>query len=171
MKKVYFISGYADADIKFFTKFYLPLIAQAIRQDADFVIGDCIGIDAMAQAYLKQQLPEDQHSRVKIYFRGNNPQNYMSTGFLAVGGFETHEEAAVAMSISSDEDIAVLIPGRDKAMTAKNVMRRFTPEFPFWKYALAKNSNKKFWDVIFNAEQVLEGAITESQEKIDTEVS
>lgn len=30
----------------------------------------------------------------------------------------------------SDEDIAVLIPGRDKAMTAKNVMRRFTPEFP-----------------------------------------
>ena len=38
-------------------------------------------------------------------------------------------------------------------------------------WILGKNSNKKFWDVIFNAEQVLEGAITESQEKIDTEVS
>ena len=111
-----FISGHADVDVKEFSKYYLPLIHSAVEAGCHFVIGDCDGVDALAQIFLKKTLSEDQHSRVKIFYRGDKPKNYMSTGFVSAGGFVSHDEAAVAMTLCSDEDIAYIHNGRNSSV-------------------------------------------------------
>lgn len=165
--KTYFISGFVDLDIKDFTKFYIPMISTAIEEGARFVVGDGNGTDAMAQAYLEQKLPQDQLNRVSVFFKGQKPMNYWNEQFLAFPGFVSHEEAAVAMTGCSDFDIAVLKPGREKSMTAQNVLRRFTPEFDFSKYMFAKNRNEEFWTSLLNQKQELsnEHSDTDSSER------
>ncbi len=146
--KTYFISGSSKYDVKYFIRDYIPLIKQAVKSGANFVIGDCDGVDAMAQSDLNQILPEDQHSRVKVFFKGNNPCNYLSTNFVAIGGFISHEEAAVAMTLCSEEDIACLEEGFWNSLTAKNIMRRYTPSYNFKRWSEAKNRNVPFWEIV-----------------------
>lgn len=153
-----FISGHLDVDVKEFSKYYIPLIHSAMEAGCHFVVGDGDGVDALAQIFLKKMIPEDQHSRVKVFYRGEKPQNYMSTGFVAAGGFVTHEEAAVAMTLCSDEDIAYIHNGRDGSDTGKNILRRFTKDFPYAEWANKKNRNFDFWEFIMNPKQ------TEDQE-------
>ncbi|MGL4373382.1 MAG: hypothetical protein ACRCS6_06330 [Turicibacter sp.] len=148
-KKTYFISGHTTIDVKDFIKLYVPLIDVALKEGANFVIGDNDGVDAMAQSYLKQKIDESEHSRVKIFYKGNLPQNFLSFKFMAVGDFVSHLEASVAMTLCSDEDIVCLDEDKRASMTASNILRRFTPKFNFEKFARSEKRNEKFWDVIW----------------------
>lgn len=148
-KKTYFISGHSTIDVKDFMKLYIPLLDAALKEDAYFVIGDCDGVDAMAQSYLKQRIDESEHDRVKVFYKGDVPQNFLSMKFMAIGNFVSHTEAAVAMTLCSDEDIVCVDEDKRASLTASNVLRRFTPKFNFKKYADAEKRNAKFWDTVW----------------------
>ena len=150
MKKTYFISGSGDYDVKEFIRDYIPLLKQAILENANFVIGDQDGVDAMAQSFLSQQLNPSEHDRVKIFFIHDDPRNVLSTNCVAIGGFKTKKEANVAMTMCSDEDIVCLKPNISDSSAAQNVLRRFTPEFPFNDWGKAKDRNVQFWNIIYN---------------------
>lgn len=152
-KITYFISGSSKYDVKKFIRDYVPLLKEALKREAFFVVGDCDGVDAMAQSYLKQNIPEDQHGRVKVFFKGDTPQNFLSNKFMPVPYFASHEEAAVAMTLCSDEDIACLEEGYWNSLTAKNILRRYTPEFNFERFAKAEKGQEKFWDLVFNKKE------------------
>lgn len=148
-KITYFVSGTSKYDVKKFLRDYVPLLKEALKREAFFVVGDCDGVDAMTQSFLKQNIPAEDHGRVKVFFKGNTPQNFLSEKFMAVGNFVSHEEASVAMTLCSDEDIACLEEGYWNTLTAKNILRRYTPEFNFNRFANAKEKHSKFWDLIF----------------------
>lgn len=152
-KKTYFISGSSKFDVKDFIKLYIPLIDAALKEDAYFVIGDCDGVDAMAQSYLNQKLKDEEKDRVKIFFKGSTPQNFLSVKFMAIGNFTSHEEAAIAMTLCSDEDIACLEEGYWNSLTAKNILRRYTPKFNFNPWMTSKTGNTKFWEALTNFNQ------------------
>lgn len=163
MSKTYFISGHADYDVKEFIRDYVPLIATAIEEGATFLVGDGVGVPAFAQSFLKQNLKEDDHSKVKVFHKGEDAVNYLSLGFLSVGGFVSDEEANVAMTLCSDEDIVCLKPNRSNSLTAKNVLRRYTPQFDFNEWATACNRHVAFWNIVMSDEQP-EVEKTEDQE-------
>lgn len=148
--KTYFISGHSDTDIKDFVKFYVPLINIALTENAFFVIGDSDGVDAMAQSYLNQKIKTEEQGRVKIFYKGDTPKNFLSPGFMAIGDFVSTEEAAVAMTLCSDEDIVCLNEKKRGSLTASNILRRYTPKFNFEKWANATKRNARFWDAIWH---------------------
>ena len=152
-----FISGHTDVGIKEFTRYYLPLLQHAVKKGWNFVVGDADGVDALSQIFLKKAIPEENQSRVKVFYKGSEPQNYMSTGFLSVGGFVSHKEAAVAMTLCSDEDIAYVHNGRYTSVTAENILRRFTKDFPFTEYINAEPRNYEFWEMITSIKKQEEG--------------
>ena len=104
-KKTYFISGTSKYDVKYFMRDYIPMLKQAVAEGANFVVGDCDGVDAMAQSFLQRTLTKEEHNRVKIFFKGMDPQNFLSTDFMPIGGFVSHEEASVAMTMCGYDDI------------------------------------------------------------------
>lgn len=149
MNKTYFISGHSNISESDFALLYLPLIKMAVENGSYFVVGDCGGVDTMAQMLIAAVLPKDQHNRVKVFFKGDVPQNFMSPDFTAIGNFVSHEEASVAMTFCSDEDIACLDKTKWASETAKNILRRYTPKYDFEKWATAKNKNDEFWKFIW----------------------
>ena len=48
---VYFISGHRNIDQEFFDRHYKPLLEAVLQNDPfpKFVVGDCEGVDTMAQ--------------------------------------------------------------------------------------------------------------------------
>ena len=155
-KKTYFISGTSKYDVKYFMRDYIPMLKQAVVEGANFVVGDCDGVDAMAQSFLQRTLPKEEHNRVKIFFKGMDPQNFLSTDFMPIGGFVSHEEASVAMTMCSDEDIACLEEGYWNSMTAKNILRRYTPAYNFKRWYTSEKRHKAFWDIILTEEKTKE---------------
>lgn len=158
MEDIIFISGYVDITVKDFMKYYAPFIKNMVDQGCSFVLGDADGVDALSQILLKKLIPVEEHSRVKVFYKGDNPQNYMSTGFVAFGGFVSHEEASVAMTLCSKEDLAHIEYGRETSVTAKNILRRFTKDFPYNKWINAKHRNVDFWNIVTAKEIENEGS-------------
>lgn len=147
----YFISGHTDINIREFTQLYARLILEALKEPhSNFVVGDKDGTDALAQILLKQELPEDEQSRVKVFFHGDKPRNYYSTKFGNIGGFSSDEEADIAMTLCSEQDIAWLYKDREGSGVGKNILRRYTKNFPYEKWVNKKTSNKLFWNFVFN---------------------
>lgn len=149
VRKTYFISGHEDFTKDDFIRFYVPLIKQAILEDAYFVVGDRDGVDVMAQMLLSNALSEKDLDRVKVFFKGDVPTNFVNPGFMAIGNFVSDEEANVAMTLCSDEDIVCLEESKRASLTADNILRRYTPKFNFKSWADAKQRNVRFWDAIF----------------------
>lgn len=150
----YFISGHTDINIREFTQMYARLILEALKEpNSNFIIGDKDGTDALAQIFLKQELPKDELSRVKVFFKGDKPKNYYSTEFGNVGGFSSDEEANIAMTLCSEQDIAWIYKDREGSDVSKNILRRYTKNFPYNQWINRKNGNKLFWDFIFNINQ------------------
>lgn len=148
MKLVYFISGHEKYSQEMFDYFYKPLIDDAISRDCNFVVGDADGVSTMAQKYLASKLPKEDHNRVKIFFKGDVPNQFISPSFTAIGNFKCNEEANAAMTICSNYDIVCLSEGHSFTNAGKNIIRRFTPLFNFKKYL--KTGNVKFWKMIYN---------------------
>jgi len=114
---VYFISGHLDITEDEFNEHYIPLIKEAINNRDTFIVGDCRGVDAIAQKYIK-----DNGGKAVVFHMFVSPRN--NCGFPTRGGFKTDEERDAAMTRNSDLDIAWVRKGREKSGTAKNLRRR-----------------------------------------------
>lgn len=122
----YFISGHRDGNQNEFEFCYEPLINMALNStsDAHFVIGDCEGIDIMAQNYLMDVIGIEPN-RVTVYHVGDTPRNVNSKIINLVGGFKDDIEKDVAMTNASFEDIALVRDCTKLSGTAQNILRRY----------------------------------------------
>jgi len=118
---VYFISGHRDITPEEFIALYEPIIEDALKDpQAKFVVGDCSGVDKIAQAYLAQQVSKEA---VTVYHAYENPRNNMGN-FPTCGGFTSQTKKDAAMTEASDADIAWVRPGYEDSGTARNLKRR-----------------------------------------------
>ena len=126
----YFISGQIKITKEEFDSLYAPKIEKIINSDTAciFVIGDCIGVDFMAQKYIAQR---GFASRVVVYHMFEKPRNLADGITNLVGGFQSDEERDAAMTADSDFDIAFY--KRKKSGTEQNIIRRH-----YTKYKPAK---------------------------------
>ena len=120
MPKVYFCSGHLDLTQEEFETYYVPPLRIALKEGAEFVIGDAPGTDRKCQNFLRDL----DGVKVTVYHMLEAPRVNLGP-FPMVGGFKTDEERDRAMTQASDADIAWVRPGREKSGTAKNLKRRF----------------------------------------------
>ena len=118
--KRYFVSGHLDLTREEFLTHYAQELRAAVAEDAEFVIGDAAGADAMAQEFLSVIVNE---SRITVHHMFHHPRN--NYGFETIGGFQSDKERDEFMTAHSDADIAWVRPGREKSGTSKNIKRRF----------------------------------------------
>jgi hypothetical protein len=116
--KTYFISGHRKITIDEFYEHYVPKIAAAIIEGASFVVGDCPGVDIIAQQYLKEAGVTD----VTVYHMLEYPR--CSVEFPLKGGFKSDVERDYNMTLASDDDIAWIRPGCERSGTGNNLDRR-----------------------------------------------
>jgi len=121
MAKTYFISGHRNITEVEFVKHYEPVLWKIIceEEDAKFVIGDCQGVDDMAQKYLKALGIKDE---VTVYHMFEEPRH--NAGFKLIGGFNSDVERDFAMTQDSDVDVAWVRTGCERSGTQQNLDRR-----------------------------------------------
>ena len=118
----YFISGHLDLAQEEFDLYYKPQILNLLYrklfqgEDINFVVGDAMGADLLAQKCL------EDCADVTVYHMFEAPRNCLHA--KTMGGFKSDKERDEAMTMSSNEDIAWVRPGREKSGTAKNLKRR-----------------------------------------------
>ncbi len=132
----YFISGHIDISQEDFDRYYVPAIEDIIHGDLgyEFIMGDCSGVDLMAQEYLHKK-----GCGFGVYHMFEKPRNCVvnadnkdelnRAGIYLVGGFQSDEERDAAMTRASNSDIAFIKKGRWKSGTAKNILRRYERDF------------------------------------------
>ena len=120
---VYFISGHRNIDQEFFDRYYKPLLEAVLQNDPfpKFVVGDCEGVDTMAQDWLEKNVNKDI---VTVYHMYDSPRHNAGP-FKTVGGFKSDVERDEAMTRNSDIDIAYIMKGRWTSGTAQNILRRY----------------------------------------------
>lgn len=120
---VYFISGHRNINQEFFDRYYKPLLEAVLQNDPfpKFVVGDCEGVDTMAQDWLEKNVTKDI---VTVYHMYDSPRHNAGP-FKTVGGFESDIERDEAMTRNSDIDIAYIMKGRWTSGTAQNILRRY----------------------------------------------
>ena len=123
---IYFISGHRDISTENFKKYYVPMILDAISKDdqASFVVGDCKGVDSMAQTFIAAINP----NLITVYHMFDKPRFLARPGIKTVGGFKDDVSRDAAMTENSDKDIAVIGKGRWTSGTAQNILRRYERE-------------------------------------------
>jgi len=121
----YFISGHGSLTIQQFSKHYVPRILKAMSQPKiNFIVGDFKGVDTFAQNFLQKHLVP--RIKVTVYHMFENPRTPRIKGFTYIGGFTSDNERDTAMTNASDADIALILKGKEKSGTAKNILRRLT---------------------------------------------
>ncbi|MFW6122350.1 MAG: hypothetical protein ACOC80_15820 [Petrotogales bacterium] len=119
MSKTYFISGHRNITEEEFIKHYEPILWNKINEsDVSFVVGDCEGVDDLAQKYLKAMGVKE----VTIYHMFDNPRH--NAGFTLIGNFNSDVERDFAMTKASDADIAWVRDFNQKSRTKDNLERR-----------------------------------------------
>ena len=120
---VYFISGHRNIDQEFFDRYYKPLLEAVLQNDPfpKFVVGDCEGVDTMAQDWLEKNVTKDI---VTVYHMYDSPRHNAGP-FKTVGGFKSDIERDEAMTRNSDIDVAYIMKGRWTSGTAQNILRRY----------------------------------------------
>lgn len=119
----YFISGHRDITKEEFEKYYVPRIDQILQNDQNcsFVVGECVGVDTMAQDYLASK----NIMRVTVYHMFESPRHLASVCFSTKGGYKDDVSRDAAMTEASDIDIAFIRKGRWTSGTAQNILRRY----------------------------------------------
>lgn len=115
---VVFVSGHLDLTEDEFHEHYKPTLADYIRAEAYFVVGDARGADSRAQDFFRYR----SYNRVTVYHMLERPR--YNAGFATVGGFGSDTERDTAMTQASDVDVAWVRPGRETSGTARNIARR-----------------------------------------------
>ena len=116
--KTYFISGHRDATQEEFNIYYKPKILKAISENSKFVVGDCNGIDKMAQIFLK----ENNINSVTVYHLSTRPM--FNAGFKTIGNFNSDHDRDFSMTTNSNEDIVWIRKGKERSGSAYNIDRR-----------------------------------------------
>jgi len=120
----YFISGHRNITDAEFEFNYEPLINLALRNpNANFVVGDCDGVDIKAQNYLMDIVCIDP-SKITVYHMLDTPRNINPLITKTKGGFQSDEERDAAMTLASSEDIALVRDDKKISGTAQNILRR-----------------------------------------------
>lgn len=118
--KVAFVSGHLNVTTEEFQEHYVPKLQKAIAEKHKFVVGDCKGVDTLAQGFFAYFLTKDD---VTVYHMFDSPRNNVGN-FPTRGGFKSDNERDSEMTRMSDYDIVWIRPGRENSGTAKNVERR-----------------------------------------------
>lgn len=124
----YFISGHSDVTVEEFYKYYRPKILKGISENANFIMGDFIGVDTMAIEFLYNFIKNDPNSnfsaqQVTIYHKNENPECNIFN-FKTKGGFKGIKDRDIAMTKDSTHDILWIRKGKENSHTAKNKLRR-----------------------------------------------
>lgn len=120
MGRVVHVSGHVDIDEIEFLEHYIPELEESFFSGDSFVVGDCAGVDSMAQKFLFGLGGAD----VTVYCVGDEPKVNVGD-WPVIGGFTTPNECDAAMTEASDYDIAWVRKGKEKSHTAKNLRRRW----------------------------------------------
>lgn len=121
----YFISGHRDITNKEFQRYYAKIITNAVMKEpnAEFVVGDYYGVDAVAQDYLANLKATYKDIKVTVYHMFTDPRNNIHQ-FPTCGGYENDHTRDCAMTINSDTDIAWVRSGKKNSGTEQNLIRR-----------------------------------------------
>ena len=119
MKEIVFISGHRDITPEEFAEHYAGEIADAVLEGSSFVVGDCEGVDHMAQMMLKNAGAKN----VVVFHMFTDPRYYVE-GFDKSGGFKSDVDRDFAMTLISDRDLCWVRKGKERSGTAQNVWRR-----------------------------------------------
>ena len=104
---IVFISGHRNATKEEFDEHYKNKIYEAVLAGHSFVVGDCDGVDTMAQRYLAiLDLDYDLPAKVTVYHISNRPMNFRSMNFKLKGNWNSHVDRDWAMTMASDVDLA-----------------------------------------------------------------
>lgn len=127
----YFISGHRNLSQEDFNKYYVPEIEKAAHGDlgCDFIVGDCKGVDFMAQEYLFSKgycfTVYHMFEKPRNFVLPDTPQDKLEVYGIALrGGYLSDIERDAAMTRDSDVDIAFIQEGRWTSGTAQNILRR-----------------------------------------------
>ncbi len=120
MIKIGFISGHRDITQDEFNLHYIPTIDEFIAHGCTFVIGDCEGVDFMAQTYLAAK----EYNKVTVYHQYSFPNKFASMNFELKGNYRSDVDRDWAMTMGSDIDIAWVREGKERSGTAQNLFRR-----------------------------------------------
>lgn len=124
MRITYFVSGHRNITQEEFDNNYVPALKKAIENpDVYFVIGDCDGVDIMAQNYLVDILGVDPR-RITVYHMFKSPRNKNPKIQNTMGGFTTDSGRDSQMTKNSDVDIAFVRDPKKISGTAENILRR-----------------------------------------------
>lgn len=118
-RKCYFISGHRDVTELEFTEHYIPSIMKAIDEGARFVVGDCVGVDDMAQRFLESM----SYPLVTVYHMFESPRYHVKI-YPTNGGWKSDVDRDWAMTLASDIDLCWVREGKERSGTAQNVWRR-----------------------------------------------
>ena len=132
---IYFISGHRDLSYEDFEKYYIPKIREVLENDprAEFVVGDCDGVDKYAMDYIYNETSNDLTIYHMFKSPRNIPKNYTipiefieqwTSIVILIGNFKSDEDRDSAMTEASDYDIAFVKDGRWNSGTAQNIKRR-----------------------------------------------
>ena len=121
----YFISGHRGITEDEFERNYKTSLEDVVNnvQDCRFVVGDCNGVDIMAQNYLVDVLGVEP-DRITVYHMLDAPRNINPKIANTVGGFESDRERDAAMTDASSDDIAFVRDNTKISGTAENILRR-----------------------------------------------
>jgi hypothetical protein len=117
---VVFISGHRNITEQEFEWHYKSKIFNAVSEGHTFVVGDCLGVDFMAQKYIASLGCE----KVTVYHISGFPMNFYSMNFDLKGHFKSDVDRDWAMTMASDEDLAWVREGDERSGTAQNLYRR-----------------------------------------------
>lgn len=114
---IYFVSGHRNITKDEFEKHYVPQLDEAVKLgDAKFIVGDCMGVDFMAQRYL-DRLEQD----VTVYHMCETPRFFVS-GLKSKGGYTSDFDRDFEMTKNSDVDLTWIRHMRSG--TQQNIERR-----------------------------------------------
>ena len=125
INNTYFISGHKDISEEVFEFNYVPVINFALQNPkARFIIGDCEGVDIMAQNYLID-IAFIEPERITVCYMNESPRNCHPSITKLVGGFKSDEERDKYMTENSFEDIAFVRSSDKLSGTGQNILRRY----------------------------------------------
>lgn len=121
----YFISGHRDITDEEFDYNYAAILDKIMDDsEARFVVGDCNGVDIMAQNLLMDEFGLDPE-RITVYHMFDSPRNINSKITKTVGGFKSDDERDEAMTKASSKDVAFIRNPKVLSGTAQNILRRY----------------------------------------------
>ena len=126
ISKTYFVSGHRDITLEEFEFNYQEALNDIVSEvpDCKFVVGDCEGVDIMAQNYLIDVLSISP-DRITVYHISDSPRNINEKIKNTKGGFTTDSEKDAAMTAVSIQDIAFVRDCAKISGTGENILRRY----------------------------------------------